>query len=125
MFCGQTKTTVPAKSVLQQHYDQAQSYQSVGNLTEAARQYRIFIADALGELAIERARTGDYDKAAPLFDEALGLAPIPLCSKSNTLRQRLRTAVFLTQGRWLSESFATTQPTQRPAPRLTWSWGVC
>ena len=75
MLCGQTKTTVPAKSVLQQHYDAAQSYQSVGNLTEAARQYRIFIADALGELAIERARIGDYDKAAPLFDEALGLAP--------------------------------------------------
>ncbi len=75
MLCGQTKTTVPAKSVLQQHYDQAQSYQAVGNLTEAARQYRIFIADALGELAIERARTGDYDKTAPLFDEALGLAP--------------------------------------------------
>ncbi|HEX3470065.1 MAG TPA: tetratricopeptide repeat protein, partial [Silvibacterium sp.] len=55
--------------------DAAQSYQSAGNLTEAARQYRIFIADALGELAIERARIGDYDKAAPLFDEALGLAP--------------------------------------------------
>jgi tetratricopeptide (TPR) repeat protein len=75
MLYGQTKTTVPAKSVLQQHYDAAQSYQSAGNLTEAARQYRIFIADALGELAIERARIGDYDKAAPLFDEALGLAP--------------------------------------------------
>ena len=75
MLCGQTKTAVPAKSVLQQHYDAAQSYQSAGNLPEAARQYRIFIADALGELAIARARIGDYDKAAPLFDEALALAP--------------------------------------------------
>jgi tetratricopeptide (TPR) repeat protein len=63
------------KSVLQQHYDAAQSYQSAGNLTEAARQYRIFIADALGEMAIGYARNGDYDKAAPLFDEALNLAP--------------------------------------------------
>jgi tetratricopeptide (TPR) repeat protein len=63
------------KSVLQQHYDAAQGYQSAGNLTEAARQYRIFIADALGEMAIEHARIGDYEKAAPLFDEALNLAP--------------------------------------------------
>jgi tetratricopeptide (TPR) repeat protein len=61
--------------VLEQHYDAAQGYQSAGNLTEAARQYRIFIADVLGELAIERAHGGDYDKAAPLFDEALILAP--------------------------------------------------
>jgi tetratricopeptide (TPR) repeat protein len=72
---GQTQKSPAAKSVLQQHYDAAQSYQSAGILTEAARQYRIFIADALGELAIERARIGDYEKAAPLFDEALGLAP--------------------------------------------------
>jgi len=75
MLYGQTNSTAPAKSVLQRHYDAAQSYQSAGNLTEAARQYRIFIADALGELAIERAHLGDYDKAAPLFDEALSLAP--------------------------------------------------
>ena len=75
MLYGQTNSTAPAKSVLQQHYDAAQSYQSAGNLTEAARQYRIFTAAALGELAIERAHLGDYDKAAPLFDEALSLAP--------------------------------------------------
>ena len=72
---GQTKNSAVAKSVLQQHYDAAQSYQSAGNLTEAVRQYHIFIADALGELAIERAHIGDYEKAAPLFDEALYLAP--------------------------------------------------
>lgn len=75
MLYGQTKNSAPAKSVLQQHYDAAQSYQSAGNLAEAARQYRIFIADVLGELAIERAHIGDYEKAAPLFDEALVLAP--------------------------------------------------
>jgi tetratricopeptide (TPR) repeat protein len=75
LLYGQTKSTVPAKSVLQQHYDAAQSYQSAGDLTETARQYRLFIADALGDLAIGRAHIGDYDKAAPLFDEALSLAP--------------------------------------------------
>ncbi|HEX3435276.1 MAG TPA: tetratricopeptide repeat protein [Pseudacidobacterium sp.] len=75
MIYGQTKDSATTKSVLQQHYDAAQSYQSSGNLNEAARQYRIFVADALGEMAIERARIGDYDKAAPFFDEALRLAP--------------------------------------------------
>ncbi|WP_158750781.1 tetratricopeptide repeat protein [Acidobacterium sp. S8] len=64
-----------ANSVLQQHYDAAQKFQSSGDLVQAARQYRIFIADALDELGIERARLGEYEKAAPLFDEALRLAP--------------------------------------------------
>jgi tetratricopeptide (TPR) repeat protein len=72
---GQTSGDVTNKSVLQQHYDDAQRSQSSGNLQQAAHQYRIFIADALGQLAISRARIEDYEKAAPLFDEALKLAP--------------------------------------------------
>ena len=64
-----------AKSVLQQHYDAAQKFQSSGDLAQAARQYRIFIADALDELGIEWARNGNYEKAAAFFDEALRLAP--------------------------------------------------
>ncbi|TCK74349.1 tetratricopeptide repeat protein [Acidipila rosea] len=64
-----------AQSVLQKHYDAAQHYQQAGNMAQAARQYRLFIADALFELALGRARLDDYNKAAPLFDEALRLAP--------------------------------------------------
>jgi tetratricopeptide (TPR) repeat protein len=72
---GQTDRVATNESVLQQHYDDAQKFQSSGDLQQAARQYRIFIADALGELAIERAHIEDYERAAPLFDEALRLAP--------------------------------------------------
>jgi tetratricopeptide (TPR) repeat protein len=62
-------------SILKRHYDEAQQLQSVGKLTEAAHQYRTFIADALGEMALTQAHLGKYEKAAPLFDEALRLAP--------------------------------------------------
>jgi tetratricopeptide (TPR) repeat protein len=62
-------------SVLKKHYDLAQNFQTSGNFGEAASQYRIFIADALAELAIQSASAENYRKAAPLFDEALRLAP--------------------------------------------------
>lgn len=62
-------------TILRRHYDAAQTFQQAGQLGQAAAQYRIFLADALGELAIDRARLHQYAKAAPLFDEALVLAP--------------------------------------------------
>lgn len=60
---------------LRRHYDAAQAFQHDGRLDQAAQQYRLFIADALGELAIDRAHLRQYPQAAPLFDEALALAP--------------------------------------------------
>lgn len=72
---AQAKDDSASQSVLQKHYDDAQKFQASGDLPQAARQYRIFIADALDELAIAYAHIEDYDKAAPLFDEALKLAP--------------------------------------------------
>ncbi len=67
--------SAPQTSVLQQHYERAQSLQSSGDLTESARQYRLFLADALDEMALEHAHRSEYPAAAPLFDEALALAP--------------------------------------------------
>lgn len=72
---GAAQNSPAGQSTLQQHYDQAQSLQSSGDLLEAAHQYRIFIADSLGEMALHHAHLGEYRKAAPLFDEALRLAP--------------------------------------------------
>ena len=60
---------------LRQHYDDAQKFQQMGKLSEAAEQYRAFLADALGELAIGYVLVPDYKHAAPLFDEALTLKP--------------------------------------------------
>ena len=62
-------------SVLQLHYDAAQKAQQGGRISEAERQYRLFIADALGELAIARARLAEFERAEPLFKQALLLAP--------------------------------------------------
>jgi tetratricopeptide (TPR) repeat protein len=72
---AQTKAAGTSESVLQRRYEAAQKYQAAHDLDHAAQQYRIFIADALGEVAIGRAHAGEYDKAADCFDEALRLVP--------------------------------------------------
>jgi tetratricopeptide (TPR) repeat protein len=64
-----------SRATLKEQYDQAQEFQRTGKLTEAAGQYRAFLAQALGELAIGYAMVPDYARAAPLFDEALNLEP--------------------------------------------------
>lgn len=71
----QTPATAHDDSVLQRRYDAAQKFQAGNDLDRAAQQYRIFIADALGEFALGRARAGQYDKAANDFDTALILVP--------------------------------------------------
>jgi len=73
----QPQASAPAHddSILQRRYDAAQKFQAANDLDHAAQQYRIFIADALGELALGHARAGQYDKAANDFDAALTLVP--------------------------------------------------
>ena len=71
----QTPSAPHDDSILQRRYDAAQKYQAANDLDHAAQQYRIFIADALGELALGRAHAGQYDKAANDFDTALALVP--------------------------------------------------
>jgi tetratricopeptide (TPR) repeat protein len=74
---AQQQSTAPAQddSILQRRYDAAQKFQAANDLERAAQQYRIFIADALGEFALGHARAGQYDKAANEFDAALILVP--------------------------------------------------
>ena len=69
------KESRQTQSELQQHYDAAERYQASQNFEHAAVEYRAFIADALGELAMARGQAGDYDSAADSFDEALRLVP--------------------------------------------------
>ena len=74
-----TYAQAPAKasgpSILQKRYEAAQKFQSAHDLDHAAEQYRIFLADALGEAAIGHAQAGQYDRAEVEFDEALRLVP--------------------------------------------------
>jgi tetratricopeptide (TPR) repeat protein len=62
-------------AILQGHYDAAERFQSQGKLQQAAAEYRLFLGDALTELALGEAGLGDYAKAAPYFDTALALEP--------------------------------------------------
>jgi tetratricopeptide (TPR) repeat protein len=81
MFCSvavlfaQSKGTESGRAALQKHFDAAQRFQQTGKQNEAAEQYRAFIAQALGELAMGHAQLGDYDTAASYFDDALALTP--------------------------------------------------
>src|SRR5258708_10150393 len=75
-LCGQTGNhEATGSESLRQHYNDAQALQRMGKLSEAAEQYRAFLADALGELAMGYGLVRDYAQAAPLFDEALTLKP--------------------------------------------------
>ncbi|WP_263377214.1 tetratricopeptide repeat protein [Granulicella aggregans] len=99
----------PTDSVLKQHYDLAQSLQSSGKFADAARQYRIFIADGLAEMALQTAAVGEYSKAEPLFDESLRLAP-----RSPGLKVRYAQAAFaandFSRTRTLTESILREYP---------------
>jgi tetratricopeptide (TPR) repeat protein len=62
-------------SALQAHYEQALKYQTADNLEQAAKEYRLFLADALDELAVGIAHAGQYKQAVPYFDEVMHLVP--------------------------------------------------
>lgn len=64
-----------AASSLQEHYNSAETFQGKGDLTHAASEYKLFLAEALHEVANGRAHVGRYPEAVPLFDEALVLTP--------------------------------------------------
>jgi len=72
---AKNNTGASAGSTLKDQYVAALNLQKAGNLDRAAAEYRVFLADALGQFGMDRAHLGDYAKAAPLFDEALALAP--------------------------------------------------
>ena len=112
-LCGQAGNKVaPENDSLRQHYTQAQKFQRAGKLSEAAEQYRTFLADALGELALGYGQLQDYTHAAPLFDEALALQ-----SRSPTLLlDYARTALLLgdfAHAKTLATEFIQTYPDDR------------
>ncbi len=72
---AQNHASPASESSLKQHYDEAQHFQQLGEMDKSAHEYREFIAEALGQLASGDAHAGNYDQAAPLFDEALALTP--------------------------------------------------
>ncbi len=97
---------------LRRHYNDAQELQRAGKLDEAAEQYRAFLADALGELAMGYGLVRDYAQAAPLFDEALALEP----GSPSLLLDYARTALMLgdlAHARTLATEFIRKYPGDR------------
>jgi tetratricopeptide (TPR) repeat protein len=67
---------LPSKgSTLQSLYDAPRQSQKAGDLSHAEINYRVFLAEAIDELASSHAQIGDYARAEALFDEALRLDP--------------------------------------------------
>jgi tetratricopeptide (TPR) repeat protein len=112
-LCGQTGGNGAAGSVsLRQHYNDALAFQQTGKLSEAAEQYRAFLADALGQLAMGYGLVRDYGRAAPLFDEALALEP----GSPSLLLDYARTALVLgdpARAKSLAMEFITKYPGDR------------
>lgn len=74
----QAKSTEPTRqkeSVLQQHLEAAQRYQSAGDAVQASREYRLFLAEALRRTAIGRSNAGDNATAYARLEQASALAP--------------------------------------------------
>jgi tetratricopeptide (TPR) repeat protein len=97
---------------LRQNYNDAQELQRTGKLGEAAEQYRAFLANVLGELAIGYSLVPDYTTAAPLFDEALTLNP----NSSSLLLAYARTALVqgdLAHAKTLATEFIQKYPGDR------------
>ena len=64
-----------AASRMQQHYEQAYRMQDQGDLAQADAEHTAFLLAALESVATGYANTGDYTHAAPVYDQALALAP--------------------------------------------------
>jgi tetratricopeptide (TPR) repeat protein len=67
-----------AKSVretLQQQYDAARTFQISGQSSQAATEYRAFLAEALRQIGDAETNAGKFEDASKLFAEALTLAP--------------------------------------------------
>lgn len=66
---------IAQQQMAQQHYDEAFRLQEAGRLAEADREHKLFLAILLHGIANGRANLGEYGRAVPLYEEALGVTP--------------------------------------------------
>jgi tetratricopeptide (TPR) repeat protein len=107
----------PPESALQDHYDAAQNFQAAGNLALAARHYKSFLAEALSNLATNRAKVGDFAKAMALFDEALDLDPDDAAAKVQ-YAEASQEAKDLSKGKSLAQEAVDAEPRNPTAHRV-------
>jgi tetratricopeptide (TPR) repeat protein len=104
----------PAGSSLQEHYEAAERLLEANQIDQAADQFRLFLSEAIGALAMGRAHEGDYAKAAPLFNEALALEP-----KSPSLRLEFANASLVDGDFAEAQSLSAAFPTDFPGASST------
>jgi tetratricopeptide (TPR) repeat protein len=59
----------------QQHYDDAFRLQDEGQLAQADAEHKLFLGTALHHVANARANIGEYSRAVPVYEEAIGFRP--------------------------------------------------
>jgi tetratricopeptide (TPR) repeat protein len=112
---AQDQTSTADKNTrLQGPYDAAQSFQAAGNLSQAALEYKKFLADALGALADHRAKAGDFTRATSLFDQALALDPADSSLKLE-YAEACRAADELHKAKSLAQQAVNADPKNAPA----------
>lgn len=72
---AQVEDSISSSTVLQAHYERAQKYLSAHDTDHAVQEYRLFLADAMRELAVGLAHAGQYKESRSKFEEALNFAP--------------------------------------------------
>ena len=106
-----------AAAILQQHYDQAQNFQTSGQFPEAAYQYKLFISNALLQLAFNRTKAGDFAKASQYFDAATALEPGDIGLQLEYAEAALA-AHDLDKARTLSQAVVNAEPKNAKAHRV-------
>jgi tetratricopeptide (TPR) repeat protein len=71
---------------MQRHYESAYRLQEQGDLVHADAEHTAFLVEALESIATGYANTGDFAHAAPVYDEALSLAPNEFTIRYNYAR---------------------------------------
>lgn len=67
------QNNVDSDKVMHAYYDAAYRLQAAGEMKEADVQHRLFLAAVLHHIANGRANIGQYERAVPLYEEALRL----------------------------------------------------
>lgn len=106
-----------ASTILQQHYESAQNFQTSGDLPEAANQYKLFLSSALLQLAYNRTKAGDFAKASQFFDAAVALVPNDLALQLEYAQAALA-AHDLAKARSLSQVAVDADPKNAKAHRV-------
>jgi tetratricopeptide (TPR) repeat protein len=106
-----------AATILQQHYESAQNFQTSGDLPEAANQYKLFLSSALLQLAYNRSKAGDFPKASQYFDAAVALVPTDLSLQLEYAEAALA-AHDLAKARSLSQAVVDADPKNAKAHRV-------